>query len=309
MKCWTVYAPEVPVQMPVEVAVKPPPFAYAAPATVDEAVRLLGENAGAEPRVLAGGQSLIPLMNFRLAKPGYLIDLRNVAGLSGIRRDGDVLAVGAMTRLAELERSPEVAMTVPLLAEAVGNVAHAPIRNSGTIGGSLAHADPAAELPAVALALGAELIATGPAGTRSIPAADFLQGPFTTALEPDEILTEIRLPAWDGGHAFTEYARIHGTFAIVAAAALVALDGDRIARAALALTGVAPTAIRAAAAEQVLAGAAGDDTTIAAAAGAAVEGLTPAGDLHASPATRLALARAYARRAISLAVSRARNQR
>jgi carbon-monoxide dehydrogenase medium subunit len=289
--------------------VKPPPFAYATPTTLDEAIRLLAENAEAEPRVLAGGQSLIPLMNFRLAKPGYLIDLRKVAGLSGIRRDGNVLVVGAMTRLAELERSPEVAMAAPLLAEAVGYVAHTPIRNSGTIGGSLAHADPAAELPAVALALGAELIATGPAGTRSIPAADFLQGPFTTALEPDEILTEIRLPTWDGGHAFTEYARIHGTFAIVAAAALVALDGDRIARAALALTGVAPTAIRAAAAEQVLAGGAGDDSTIAAAADAAVEGLTPAGDLHASPATRLALARAYARRAIGLAISRAQNER
>jgi carbon-monoxide dehydrogenase medium subunit len=259
--------------------------------------------------VLAGGQSLIPLMNFRLAKPGYLVDLRNVAGLSGIRRDGGVLVVGAMTRLAELERSPEVAMAAPLLAEAVGLVSHTPIRNIGTVGGSLAHADPAAELPAVALALGAELVATGPAGTRSIPAADFLQGPYTTALEPDEILTEIRLPAWDGGHAFVEYARIHANFAIVTAAALVALDGGRIARAALALTGVAPTAIRAAAAEQVLAGATADDATAAAAAEAAVEGLTPAGDLHASPATRLALARTYARRAIGLAISRAQNER
>src|SRR5215831_8421546 len=180
--------------MSAEVAVKPPPFAYAAPATVAEAVALLTEHAGAEPRVLAGGQSLIPLMNFRLAKPGYLIDLRNVAGLSGIRRDGDVLVIGAMTRLAELERSAEVAMAAPLLAEAVGFVAHAPIRNSGTVGGSLAHADPAAELPAVALALGAELVATGPAGTRAILATEFLRGPFTTALEPDEILTEVRLP-------------------------------------------------------------------------------------------------------------------
>src|SRR5262249_30195547 len=213
--------------MSAEVAVKPPPFAYEAPATVAEAVALLTEHAGAEPRVLAGGQSLIPLMNFRLAKPGYLIDLRNVTGLSGIRRDGDVLVIGAMTRLAELERSPEVAMAAPLVAEAAGLVSHTPIRNLGTIGGSLAHPDPAAEPPAVALALDAERVATGPAGTRAIPAAEFLQGPFTTALEPDEILTEIRLPAWDGGHAFTEYARIHGTFAVVAAAALVALDGDR----------------------------------------------------------------------------------
>jgi len=295
--------------MSAEVAVKPAPFAYAAPTTVDEAVRLLAENAGAEPRVLAGGQSLIPLMNFRLAKPGCLIDLRNVAGLTGIRRDGDILVIGAMTRLAELERSPEVAMAAPLLAEAVGLVSHTPVRNIGTVGGSLAHADPAAELPAVALALGAELVATGPAGTRAIPAAEFLQGPFTTALEPDEILTEIRLPAWDGGHAFTEYARIHANFAVVAVAALIALDGDRIARAALALTGVAPTAIRATAAEQTLAGGAADDATAAAAADAAVEGLTPAGDLHASPATRLAMARTYARRAIGLAIARAQNER
>jgi CO/xanthine dehydrogenase FAD-binding subunit len=292
-----------------EVTVKPPPFAYAAPATVAEAVALLAEHAGAEPRVLAGGQSLIPLMNFRLAKPGYLVDLRKVAGLSGIRREGDVLVVGAMTRLAELERSAEVAMAAPLVAEAVGFVAHTPIRNSATIGGSLAHADPAAELPAAALALGAELVAAGPAGTRSIPAADFLQGPFSTALEPGEILTEVRLPSWHGGHGFAEYARTHANFAIVAAAALVALDGDRIQRAALALTGVAPTAVRAAAAEQVLAGAAGDAATAAAAADAALEGLAPAGDLHASPATRLALARAYARRAIQLAISRAQNQR
>jgi aerobic carbon-monoxide dehydrogenase medium subunit len=289
--------------------VKPPPFAYATPTTVDEAIRLLAEHAEAEPRVLAGGQSLIPLMNFRLAKPGYLVDLRKVAGLSGIRREGDVLVVGAMTRLAELERSAEVAMAAPLVAEAVGFVAHTPIRNSGTIGGSLAHADPAAELPAVALALGAELVAAGPAGSRSIPAAEFLQGPFSTALEPGEILTEIRLPSWDGGHGFAEYARTHANFAIVAAAALVALDGDRIQRAALALTGVAPTAVRAAAAEQVLAGAACDAAAAAAAADAAVEGLAPAGDLHASPATRLALARTYARRAIQLAISRAQNQR
>jgi carbon-monoxide dehydrogenase medium subunit len=289
--------------------VKPPPFSYAAPETVAEAVQLLAEHAEAEPRVLAGGQSLIPLMNFRLAKPGYLVDLRKVAALSGIRREGDVLVVGAMTRLAELEHSPEIAMAAPLVAEAVGLVAHTPIRNRATIGGSLAHADPAAELPAAALALDAELVATGPAGTRTIPVAEFLQGPFTTALQPDEILTEIRLPVRPGGHAFVEYARIHANFAVVAVAALVALDGGRIQRAAVALTGVAPTAIRASAAERVLAGAAGGAAAVAAAADAAVEGLTPAGDLHASPATRLALARTYVRRAIQLAISRAQNER
>jgi CO/xanthine dehydrogenase FAD-binding subunit len=293
--------------------VKPPPFSYAAPATLAEAVGLLTEHAEAEPRVLAGGQSLIPLMNFRLAKPGYLIDLRNVAGLSGIRREGDVLVIGAMTRMSELERSHEVAVAAPLLAEAVGFVAHAPVRNSGTIGGSLAHADPAAELPAVALASDAELVAAGPAGSRRIPAAEFLRGPFSTALAPDEILTEIRLPVWPGGHAFVEFSRIHANFAVVGVAALVDLagegQGDRIRRAALALTGVAPTAIRATAAERVLAGAPAGGGTAAAAAEAAVEGLTPAGDLHASPQTRIALARSYLRRGIELAVSRAQNER
>jgi aerobic carbon-monoxide dehydrogenase medium subunit len=290
---------------------KPPPFAYAAPATLEEAVGLLTEHAEAEPRVLAGGQSLIPLMNFRLAKPGYLVDLRNVVGLSGIRRDGDVLVIGAMTRLAEVERSPEVAVAAPLLAEAVGLVAHAPVRNSGTVGGSLAHADPAAELPAVALALEADLTAVGPGGVRTIPAGGFFQGPYSTALAPDEILTEIRLPVWPGGHAFTEFSRVHANFAVVAVAALVELDGDsdRIRRAALALAGVAPTPVRAGSAERALAGAPADAGTIRAAADAAAADLSPAGDLHASPETRRGLARTYLRRGIELAVARARNER
>jgi aerobic carbon-monoxide dehydrogenase medium subunit len=291
--------------------VKPPPFSYAAPTTLDEAVGLLTEHAEAEPRVLAGGQSLIPLMNFRLAKPGYLIDLRNVTGLTGIRHDGDVLVIGAMTRMSELERSPEVAMTAPLLAEAVGFIAHIPVRNRGTIGGSLAHADPAAELPAVALASDAELVAAGPTGSRQIRAAEFFTGPFSTALAPDEILTEIRLPSCHGGHAFVEFSRIHANFAVVGVAALTELNGagDRIGRAALAVTGVAPTAIRATAAERVLTGATADAAAAAEAAQAAVDGLSPAGDLHASAETRLALARTYLRRAIELASSRARNER
>jgi len=290
--------------------VKPPPFEYAAPATLDEAVGLLTEHAEAEPRVLAGGQSLIPLMNFRLAKPGFLVDLRNVAGLSGIRREGDVLAIGAMTTMSELERSPEVAVAAPLLAEAIGLIAHTPVRNRGTIGGSLAHADPAAELPAVALASDAELVAAGPGGSRTIPAAQFLRGPFSTALAPDEILTEVRLPVWPGGHAYVEFSRIHATFAVVGVAALAELDGGRIRRAALAVTGVAPTAIRATAAEQALAGAdAADPAVAAAAARAGAAGLTPVGDLHASGPTRAGLARTYLRRATELAITRARNER
>ena len=291
---------------------KPPPFAYAAPDTVEEAVGLLTEHAEAEPRVLAGGQSLIPLMNFRLAKPGYLVDLRNVADLIGIRRDGDVLVIGAMTTMAEVERSPEVAVAAPLVTEAVGLVAHAPVRNSGTVGGSLAHADPAAELPAVALALDADLVAAGPGGTRLIPAAEFFTGPYSTALAADEILTEIRMPVWPGGHAFTEFSRVHANFAVVAVAALVELDGgdgDRIGRAALALAGVAPTPVRATAAERALAGAPADAATIRAAADVAAASLSPAGDLHASPETRRGLARTYLRRGIELAVARARNER
>jgi aerobic carbon-monoxide dehydrogenase medium subunit len=289
--------------------VKPPPFRYAVPSTVAEAVTLLAEYADAEPRVLAGGQSLVPLMNFRLAQPGHLIDLRRVAELDGIRLDGDTLVIGAMTRQSAVEDSPEVAVAAPLLAEAVSFVAHRPIRNRGTVGGSLAHADPAAELPAVALALDAELVAVGPAATRTIPAADFLRGPFSTALAPDEILTEVRLPRRGGGHAFVEFARTHGSFAIVAVAALVELSDGRIAQASVALTGVAPTAVRARAAEQALVGATPDAASIASAADAAVRGLTPADDIHASAATRLDVARVHVRRAIELAVSRAQDRR
>lgn len=288
---------------------KPPPFDYAAPRSVAEAVALLGEHADAEPRVLAGGQSLVPLMNFRLAQPGHLIDLRRVAELDGIRLDGDTLVIGAMTRQSAVEDSPEVAVAAPLLAEAVAFVAHRPIRNSGTVGGSLAHADPAAELPAVALALDAELVAAGPGGTRTVPAAEFFDGPFSTVLTPGEILTEVRLPRRGGGHAFVEFARTHGNFAIVAVAALVELSDGRISRAAVALTGVAPTAVRATAAEQALRGAAPDAASIAAAADAAVAGLTPAGDLHASAETRTDVARVHVRRALELAVSRAQDRR
>jgi aerobic carbon-monoxide dehydrogenase medium subunit len=288
---------------------KPPPFGYAAPTTLDEVIGLLTEHADAEARVLAGGQSLIPLMNFRLAKPGYLVDLRRVTGLAGIRREGDRLIIGAMTRMAEVERSPEVAVAAPLVTEAIGLVAHTPVRNSGTVGGSLAHADPAAELPAVALALDAELAVVGPGGTRTIPAADFFTGPYSTALAPEEILTEIRLPVWPGGHAFTEFSRIHANFAVVAVAALVDLEGDRVRRAAVALAGVAATPVRAPSAERALAGSAADAGAIRAAAHAVAADLSPAGDLHASAETRLSLAQTYLRRGLELAVSRARNER
>jgi len=188
-----------------------------------------------------------------------------------------------------------------------------PVRNSGTVGGSLAHADPAAELPAVALALDAELVAAGPGGTRTIPAGEFFTGPYGTALAAEEILTEVRLPVWPGGHAFIEFSRIHANFAVVAVAALVEVDGDRIRRASVALAGVGPTPVRAHSAERALPGASGDADAIRGAirgaAELAVADLSPPGDLHASAETRLALAEVYLRRALELAVSRARNER
>jgi carbon-monoxide dehydrogenase medium subunit len=206
-----------------------------------------------------------------------------------------------------------VAVAAPLLTEAIGLVAHVPVRNSGTVGGSLAHADPAAELPAVALALDAELVAAGPGGTRTIPAGEFFTGPYGTALAPEEILTEVRLPVWPGGHAFIEFSRIHANFAVVAVAALVDTDGDRIRRACVALAGVGPTPVRAHSAERALLGASGDADAlreaIRGAAELATADLSPAGDLHASAETRLTLAQVYLRRALELAVSRARNER
>lgn len=288
---------------------KPPPFRYAAPTSVAEAVALLGEHAGDDARALAGGQSLVPLMNFRLAQPGYLVDLRRIEELTRIRTDGATLVIGAMVRQSHAEHAPEVALGAPLLAEALGHVAHPPVRNSGTVGGSIAHADPAAELPAVALALDAELVVVGPQGTRTIPAADFFLGPFTTAVEPGELLTEIRFPRRDGGQAFVEFARTHGNFALVGVAAVIETDGAAVSRAAIALSGVGPVPVRATAAERGLTGTVPDDASVRAAADAAVAGLSPSGDVHGSSETRTDIARSVLRRGIELALTRAQDRR
>jgi carbon-monoxide dehydrogenase medium subunit len=290
-----------------EVAVKPPPFHYAAPTSVAEAVELMAEHADDEARVLAGGQSLVPLMNFRLAQPTHLIDLRRIEELTRIRTEGDTLVIGAMVRQATAEHAPEVALGAPLLAEALGYVAHTPIRNSGTVGGSIAHADPAAELPAVVLALDAELVVAGPRGARTVAAADFFRGPFSTAIGPGEILTEVRIPRKAGGHAFVEFARTHGSFALVGVAAVIDLDGDAVADASIALSGVAPTPVRATAAEQALTGAVADADVIRSAADA--DALSPAGDVHGGVETRIDIARSYLRRGIELALQRAQDRR
>lgn len=288
---------------------KPPPFRYAAPTSIAEALELLVSHADDDARVLAGGQSLVPLMNFRLASPSYLVDLRRVEELTRIRTEDGMLVVGAMVRMADAEQAPEVALAAPLLAEALGHVGHPPIRNSATVGGSIAHADPAAELPAVALALDAEMVVTGADGTRTVAAQDFFHGPFTTAVAPGEILTEVRLPRRGGGHAFVEFARTHGNFGLVGVAAVVELDGDTVARAAIALSGVAPTPVRATPAEEALAGHAPDAATVRAAAEAGAAALSPTGDVQASPETRVDIARSCLRRGIELAVSRAQDRR
>ncbi|XVQ16147.1 FAD binding domain-containing protein [Spirillospora sp. CA-255316] len=279
-----------------------------APTTVTDVVRELAAHEDEDPRVLAGGQSLVPLMNFRLAHPGYIVDLRRVGELSHIKVDGEVLAIGAMVRQSTAEHSPEVAAFAPMLAEALGHVAHPPIRNSGTVGGSIAHADPSAELPAVVVALDADLVATGPAGSRSIPAGEFFHGPFTTALQPCEILTEVRITRRGGRQAFIEFTRTHGSFALVGVGVSIELSGDAVSAVSIGLSGVAPTPVRAPVAERVLLGAVPDGATVRAAADAAAAALSPAGDLHGSTRSRVDIARSYVRRGIDLALARARRE-
>jgi carbon-monoxide dehydrogenase medium subunit len=238
---------------------KPAPFEYHAPRSVDGAVRLLRELGDA--RLLAGGQSLVPLMALRLAAVEHVVDLGRVDGLRGIERRDGSLWIGAGTTQAAAERDPEVAAAVPLLARALPLVGHFQIRNRGTVGGSLAHADPAAELPAVALALDAQLHATGPTGSRTIAAADFFTGTWDTTLEPDEVLTGVMFPVWEGrcGFAVEEVARRHGDFAVAGACVAVELDGrGDVRRCAIGLLGLGSTPERALAAEALATGAAAD---------------------------------------------------
>jgi CO/xanthine dehydrogenase FAD-binding subunit len=240
---------------------KPAPFDYASPATVSEALALLDEDS----RPLAGGQSLVPMLNFRLARPARLVDLERVAGLERLEAHGDVLRIGAMARQAALERSPLVAERWPLLRQAVVQVGHPQIRSRGTVGGSVAHADPKAELPVALAALGARFHVRSPTSSRALTAGELFQGPLMTALEADELLVEIEVPAPPPGArtAFAEHARTHGDFA-VAGAAVVAAPGH----AAIALLGAEPVPVRAAEAETALAaGAASEEAAELAAAG------------------------------------------
>jgi carbon-monoxide dehydrogenase medium subunit len=284
------------------------PFEYHAPATVDEVLALLAEHAD-EAKVLAGGQSLVPLLAMRLARPTQLIDLNGVAGLSGITPlNGSGVAFGALTREREAEHSQLVAERLPLLAEALPMIGHVAIRNRGTIGGSIAHADASAELPAVAVISGAEMVVRSASGERVVPADDYFEGHFTTCMADDELLTEVRMPSGPAGAgwAFHEIVRRHGDFALVGVAAMVTLDGDRIGDARLALIGVADRAFRATAAEAALAGHAPDAATFEAAANEATRDLEPASDIHGSAEFRRHLAGVAVRRALTTAADRAR---
>ena len=285
---------------------KPAPFAYHVPKSLTEAVAVLTD-LGEEGRVLAGGQSLVPLMNFRLAQPAHLVDINRLEELDYIRREDGELAIGARTRQAALERSDEAREACPLLLEAVSYVAHPPVRHRGTVCGSMAHADPAAELPVALLALGAEVVVAGQGGERRIPLQDFVVAPFTTALEPGELVREVRVPATAGsaGYAFVEFSPRHGDFAVAEAAVLLELEGGRVRSAAIALGGVGPTPVRSTAAEQALQGGGGSSEELAEASRRAVEGLEPSSDLLGGADYRRRVAQGCVQRALELAFKRA----
>lgn len=291
---------------------KPAPFEYFRPRSLDEALALLAEHGG-DAKPLAGGQSLIPAMNFRLATPSVLVDLNGLSELSYITDGGADVRIGGMTRQRTVERSTLVSERAPLVAETMPHIAHPAIRNRGTIAGSLAHADPAAELPAVMLALNATLVVTNNQGTRGVPAGDFFIGLFSTAVQPGELLTEIRIPqqARRAGFAFQEISRRHGDFALVGAAAAIQLDDQgRCAQARVALLSVGDRPMLAEQAAAALTGQSPSAGSIRAAAdAAATRDIDPPSDIHASARYRRQLANVLTRRVLARAFERAATSR
>lgn len=283
---------------------KPAPFEYVAAESVEEALAALQQN-NPDGKILAGGQSLLPLLNFRLTKPKILVDLNGISGLDGIRETPGGLAIGAMTRQSKVEHSPLVRERCPLLAEAIRYIGHVAIRHRGTIGGSLAHADPAAELPALALALDAKFAIAGRGSDRIISAEEFFLDFLTTALASDEILRQIVFPVIgpSSGYALEEIARRHGDFAIAGVVVIVDLDdAGKIAEARIALFGLAPTPVRARQAERALVGREPDDSAMLDAAALLEEVLEPPGDIRASSAYRKHAAAVLLSRALKRAV-------
>ncbi|MEU9989235.1 xanthine dehydrogenase family protein subunit M [Streptomyces sp. NPDC048045] len=275
----------------------PPAFEYARPDSVEEAVRALAD-AGEDGKVLAGGQSLLPLLRLRLAFPELVVDVGRIPGLRGVREDGDTLVIGALTTHHDVLHDPLVRRHAGLLAAATATVADPAVRHRGTLGGSLAHADPAGDLPAVMLALDGELVAAGPDERRTIPARDFFVDYLQSALAPDELLVEMRVPKTDGWtFHYEKFHQVAQAWAIVGVAALVRRTDGHVAEARIGLTNMGATPLRATAAEQALAGADGPEA-VARAAEAAAEGTHPSQDLSASPGYREHLARVLTRRAV-----------
>jgi carbon-monoxide dehydrogenase medium subunit len=284
----------------------PPQFEYSAPETLDEAISLLGEH-GPDAVVLAGGQSLIPLMKLQLALPEHVVDINGIAGLSGISEDNGFLRIGSLTRENDLERSEIVRSRYPILYDTAVVIADPLVRNMATVGGNLAHGDPANDHPATMLALGAQVAAVGPAGERVIPVSDFFEGPLTTALDHGEILTEIRIPtppAGSGG-AYLKLERKVGDYAIAGVAALVTVADGVCQQAGIGLTNVGSTPVKAGAAESFLMGKRLDDETIREAAQLASQDADPTADLRGSEEYKRDMVRVLAGRALRLALERA----
>jgi carbon-monoxide dehydrogenase medium subunit len=271
----------------------PPEFEYAAPDTIEDAIAVLGEDP--EAKLLAGGQSLLPLMKLRLAAPSRLVDLRSVPGLTGVDRQGDGVRIGAMTRHAELQDADELG----LIARAARSIADQQVRNRGTIGGSLAHGDPASDLPAVLLAAEGEVTAQGPGGQRTIAAGELFQDYLTTTLAPDEVITEVRVPVADGwGFGYEKFNRRAEDWAMVGVCALVRTSDGTCEDVRIGLTHMGSTPLRAGASEAALRGQRLDADSIARAAEQAPEGTKPPGDLNATPDYKRHLARVLTRRAL-----------
>jgi aerobic carbon-monoxide dehydrogenase medium subunit len=283
--------------------VKPPPFEYVDPRTLAETLERLATH-GDDAKVLAGGQSLMPMLNLRLARPAVIVDINRVAGLDGLTTENGHLRVGALVRQRALERW--AASHAPLLAAGLRLVGHAAIRNRGTVAGSIAHADPASELPALLLCLDGAVVAESRRGRREIAARALFQGPLVTALAADELITETRfaLPRAHEGWGFHEVARRHGDFALVGVAALIMREAGRVVRARIALFGAGPTPLRAEAAEHALAGREATPKHVAAAAAAGAAALAPVADLHASADYRRRVARTLLERALTDAAAR-----
>lgn len=284
----------------------PAAFDYAAPATLDEALAVLKQR-GDDAKVMAGGQSLIPLLKLRFAQPALVLDIGRLPGLAGVKRDNGHLTIGALTRHVDLERDKDLAKTFPILPEAAHWIADPLVRNRGTMAGSICHADPSGDWGSVILALNADLVAQSSAGERVIKAADFFKGPFATALRPDEIVTAIRIPVAKtaSGGSYQKLERKVSDFATVAVAVQVEMDGNKVGSAGIGLTAVGETNIKAVAAEKVLAGHEPTDEVIAEAARQAASAAEPKDDIRGTAAYKKDVVRVFVQRGLKAAIGRA----